>query len=174
MSQMALEKMLEQRKRRALVDLQQEKNRLLSKAKGTKRKGSLGGAMNDKAAINQSLTGAEEILNAQRDVLRGQGDRLRQNVLFEKQKKLAEGRFYHGIVTYMSRPLERQYFILDSKRATLAVFRSLNQSEANDAISLCQCLMNFETDYSIVNKELSKKFEVQPMDREGLPSGDLL
>jgi hypothetical protein len=34
--------------------------------------------------------------------------------------------------------------------------------------------MSLETDYSIINTELSKKFEIQPIDRNGLPSGDLL
>lgn len=34
--------------------------------------------------------------------------------------------------------------------------------------------MSFQTDYSIVNRDLSKKFEVQPMTREGMPTGDLL
>jgi len=34
--------------------------------------------------------------------------------------------------------------------------------------------MSMQTDYSIVNKDLSKKFEVQPMSRDGIPEGDLL
>lgn len=34
--------------------------------------------------------------------------------------------------------------------------------------------MSMQTDYSIVNRELSKKFEVQPMSRDGVPEGDLL
>lgn len=34
--------------------------------------------------------------------------------------------------------------------------------------------MSLETDYSIVNTDLTKKFEIQPIDRKGLPFGDLL
>ena len=60
----------------------------------------------------------------------------------------------------MTRPLERQYFILDSKKGTLSVFNSLSSKRANDLILLPQCLMNFNTDYSIVNKDLSRKFEI--------------
>lgn len=47
-----------------------------------------------------------------------------------------EGRFFHGIVTYMSQPLERHYFILDSKRATLSVFHTLKQAKADELIVL--------------------------------------
>ena len=74
----------------------------------------------------------------------------------------------------MDRPLERNYFILDSKRATLSVFKSLKQEKADDLIVVAQCLMSFQTDYSIVNKDLSKKFEVQPLNDEFMPVGDLL
>lgn len=34
--------------------------------------------------------------------------------------------------------------------------------------------MSMQTDVSIVNRELSKKFDVQPMTRDGIPKGDLL
>jgi hypothetical protein len=34
--------------------------------------------------------------------------------------------------------------------------------------------MSLETNYSIVNTELSKKFEIQTIDRNSLPVGDLL
>ena len=56
---------------------------------------------------------------------------------------LMEGRFFHGIVTYMSSPLERHYFILDSKRATLSVFHTLKQKKADNLIIVAQCLMSF-------------------------------
>ena len=65
------------------------------------------------------------MLKMQREVLQKDGKRLRENQLVQKQKLLMEGRFFHGIVTYMSSPLERHYFILDSKRATLSVFHTL-------------------------------------------------
>ena len=34
--------------------------------------------------------------------------------------------------------------------------------------------MSMQTDISIVNKDLTKKFDVQPMSREGIPKGDLV
>ena len=70
--------------------------------------------------------------------------------------------------------LERHYFILDSKKGTLSVFKSLRQKKPTDVIVVCQCLMSMQTDVSIVNKDLSKKFDVQPMTRDGIPKGDLL
>lgn len=34
--------------------------------------------------------------------------------------------------------------------------------------------MSLASDYSMVNRDLRKKFEIQPVDREGMPVGDLL
>lgn len=74
----------------------------------------------------------------------------------------------------MSRPLERQYFILDSKEGMLSIFQSLRQVKPTERVCMCQCLMSLTTEYSIVNIDLQKKFEVQPMSREQVPAGDLL
>lgn len=41
-------------------------------------------------------------------------------------------------------------------------------------IILCQCLLNIMSDYEIVNVDLKKKFEVQPLNTDGIPEGDLL
>lgn len=70
--------------------------------------------------------------------------------------------------------LERKYFILDTKRGTVSVFRSLRQSEADEVIVVCQCMMSLESDYSIVNHDIKRKFEIQPVNRDGMPEGDLL
>jgi hypothetical protein len=35
-------------------------------------------------------------------------------------------------------------------------------------------MMSLQTDYSIVNRDLRQKFEIQPVNREGLPQGDLI
>ena len=47
------------------------------------------------------------------------------------------GRYYHGIITYMSRPMERQYFILDSKEGIMHIFRTLFQNKATSSILVC-------------------------------------
>ena len=51
------------------------------------------------------------------------------NSLIESQNQLKEGRYFHGIVTFMSRPQKRQYFILDSKTGTLSIFNNLLQQK---------------------------------------------
>jgi hypothetical protein len=69
---------------------------------------------------------------------------------------------------------ERNYFILDSKKGMLSIFDSLRQKQSTANICVCQCLMTMQTDISIVNKDLTKKFDLQPMSREGIPLGDLV
>lgn len=54
------------------------------------------------------------------------------------------------------------------------MFRSLSQRKADKLIVLCQSLLNMSSDYDIVNADLKKKFEVQPVNADGLPAGDLL
>jgi len=110
----------------------------------------------------------------QKEILERNGSRLQSNSLLESHNQTKNGRYYHGILTYISHPLERHYFILDSKKGTLSVFKSLRQKKPTDVIVVCQCLMSMQTDVSIVNKDLSKKFDVQPMTRDGIPKGDLL
>ena len=74
--------------------------------------------------------------------------------MVERENTLQDGRFYHGIVTHMSRPLERNYFILDSERGTMSIFRSLSQKQADELIVLSQCLLNVMSEYSVVNNDL--------------------
>lgn len=56
----------------------------------------------------------------------------------------------------------------------MSVFDSLLQERPSYGIVVCQCLMSPQASYSNINADLTKKFEVQPMDRNQLPNGDLL
>ena len=55
-------------------------------------------------------------------------------MLVKTNKELIEGRYFHGILTYLSKPLERLYFILDSKQAVLYTFSSICQDNPLETI----------------------------------------
>ena len=54
------------------------------------------------------------------------------------------------------------------------MFDSLMQDRPSFAIVVCQCLMSPQASYQPMNSDLKKKFEVQPMNRNNLPNGDML
>ena len=69
---------------------------------------------------------------------------------------------------------ERQYFILDSKNGRLYSFKKMCQELPTAEVLLTQCLMSFQTDYSMVNEDLEHRFDVQAMTRAGEPVGEVL
>ena len=84
------------------------------------------------------------------------------------------GRYFHGIVTFVTQPEHRHYFILDSHVGMLSIFNSLSQLKSTQQIVICRCLMSPQSIYGNVNPDLDKKFEVQPMTRKQTAHGDLL
>ena len=70
------------------------------------------------------------------------------------------GRYYHGIATYMSKPETRQYFILDAIEGIMHIFETLFQEKSSELIVICQCLMSPQNQYTSVNMDLKKKFEI--------------
>ena len=89
--------------------MQKEKNRMKESMRSVLKK-------NDIESRNRARTIGSDLSDRQR---------LKQNMLIRTQNQLREGRFFHGILTYLSRPLERIYFILDSKRGLLFTFTTI-------------------------------------------------
>lgn len=74
----------------------------------------------------------------------------------------------------MSCPTDRVYFILDSKLGSLYLFDSLTQDRPSEKIVIAQCLLNVKPEFTWVNEDLERKFELQPMAPNNEPIGDLL
>lgn len=48
------------------------------------------------------------------------------NSLVQSNIEITEGRYFHGIISFISKPKDRQYFILDSKLGICSTFLSLS------------------------------------------------
>jgi len=64
----------------------------------------------------------------QKDLIDREGDTLQRRNLVDAQHALQDRRYFHGMVTFMSKPLDRHYFILDSKRGHFYTYKSLCQA----------------------------------------------
>lgn len=85
---------------------------------------------------------------------------LQQRILMVYNQSLLDRRFFNGMVTFMNKPLERQYFILDAKTGRFYTYKSMCQELPSEDILLTQCLMTFQTDYPMVNEDLEHRFDV--------------
>lgn len=82
------------------------------------------------------------------------------NSLVQSHIEVTEGRYYHGIVCFISKPRDRKYFILDSKLGVLSTFSSLTKQKPDTQICVCQCLISLQTESSHLNLDLKNKFDV--------------
>lgn len=96
------------------------------------------------------------------------------NSVLTKSIMEIEGRYFHGIVTLESNPNDRLYFILDTNEGTMSIFESPDNEQPKMELVMSQCKLMPQSTKMRINSDLSKKFEVQPMDKDKQPQGDLL
>lgn len=106
-----------QKQRRQLIELQKEKNRIV-----------------DNLNRNEQSNDADEILREkQREMIKAQGARLKRNSLIKSQAELKEGRYFHGIMTFISKPLGKLNFYLTRKH-----LQNVNTSSWTQREVFCQ------------------------------------
>lgn len=60
----------------------------------------------------KNISESELLREKQKEILKSQGPRLRQNSLLESHNEIKDGRYYHGILTFINMPLGKYIFKL--------------------------------------------------------------
>ena len=100
----AMAKEAAKKQKRQLMMLQREKNRIPAPAAHGDAE-IQGGQITRSSLILNGQGSTKNLQEKQKDLIEQMGDRLQSNSLIKSHTELKASRYFHGIVTFMSRPL---------------------------------------------------------------------